>query len=423
MTTHSKLSPSGRHRWGACAASVREEAKFPEQPSGAAAIDGTHTHSVLEHCLKNDLASANPLIGTSMTDHEGSFTIDADRAERVNFALAYVDQRCEEIDGGVTVYAEQKVDPAYLIGCEDCFGTVDVTLVGNDLVEIIDYKDGMGEVTIPNPQLEQYGVGIMAKYMADGKPIHSRFRMTIVQPKLRLKGLQGIVSHEVTADVMMEIAKKLMAEAAATDDPNAPFTPGETQCKYCRAKGSCAALTGQAMAASGIAFANLAVAQQAADKEPGTMSDQQIREILEAAPLIRQMIEGVEKEALRRFEAGQEIEGLKAVRGRGSRAWMFPDEDMEGKLKKFGIPKSAMWETKLVSPAKAEKLVWEKRDGEKVQLSDRQLKVLRGEYIKSSEGKLQVVSVSDDRPAVILSAVSMFEAIPDLPDFLKPLKE
>jgi hypothetical protein len=214
-----------------------------------------------------------------------------------------------------------------------------------------------------------------------------------------------------------------MVEAEATDAPDAPFTPGETQCKYCRAKGSCAALTGQAMAASGIAFANLDVAQQAADKEPGTMSDQQIREILEAAPLIRQMIEGVEKEALRRFEAGQEIEGLKAVRGRGSRAWMFPDEDMEGKLKKFGIPKSAMWETKMVSPAKAEKLVWEKRDGEKVQLSDRQLKVLRGEYIKSSEGKLQVVSVSDDRPAVILSAVSMFDAIPDLPDFLKPLKE
>ena len=421
MTTHSKLSPSGRHRWGACAASVREEAKFPEQPSGPAAIDGTHTHSVLEHCLKNDLASANPLIGTSMTDHEGAFTIDADRAERVNFALAYVDQRCEEIDGGVTVYAEQKVDPGYLIGRDDCSGTVDITLVGNDLVEIIDYKDGMGEVTIPNPQLEDYGVGIMAKYMADGKPIHSRFRMTIIQPKLRLKGLQGIVSHEVTADVMMEIAKKLMAEAAATDNPNAPFNPGESQCKYCRAKGSCVALTGQAMAASGIAFANLDVAQQAADKEPGTMSDQQIREILEAAPLIRQMIEGVEKEALRRFEAGQEIEGLKAVRGRGSRAWMFPDEDMEGKLKKFGIPKSAMWETKLVSPAKAEKLVWEKRDGEKVQLSDRQLKVLRGEYIKSSEGKLQVVSVSDDRPAVILSAVSMFEAIPDLPDFLKPL--
>ena len=32
-------------------------------------------------------------------------------------------------------------------------------------------------------------------------------------------------------------------------------------------------------------------------------------EILEAAPLIRQMLDGVEAEALRRFEAGHEIAG------------------------------------------------------------------------------------------------------------------
>ena len=46
MTTHSKLSPSARSRWGACPGSVREEAKYPKQPSGAAAIDGTHSHTL-----------------------------------------------------------------------------------------------------------------------------------------------------------------------------------------------------------------------------------------------------------------------------------------------------------------------------------------------------------------------------------------
>lgn len=116
----------------------------------------------------------------------------------------------------------------------------------------------------------------------------------------------------------------------------------------------------------------LDVAQQSADKDPATMDDQQIRQIMEAAPLMRQLLEAVEKEALRRLEAGQAIPGLKLVHGRGSRAWALPEDEMAEKLVKMGIPRTAIYETKLVSPAKAEKLTWEKRDGAKVSLSERQ---------------------------------------------------
>ena len=97
---------------------------------------------------------------------------------------------------------------------------------------------------------------------------------------------------------------------------------------------------------------------------------------------------------------------------------------MEGKLKKFGIPKTVIWETKLLSPAKVEKLQWEKRDGTKHQLTDRQLQTMRAEYITSSEGKLQVVPESDDRKAVTISAAGMFAPVntePSLPSFLLPL--
>lgn len=52
---------------------------------------------------------------------------------------------------------------------------------------------------------------------------------------------------------------------------------------------------------------------QAAAKEPTQMTDQQLREIIESAPLLRQMIEGAEAEALRRLESGKTIEGIKAV--------------------------------------------------------------------------------------------------------------
>ena len=159
----------------------------------------------------------------------------------------------------------------------------------------------------------------------------------------------------------------------------------------------------------------LDVAQQSADKDPATMNDDQIRQIMEAAPLMRQLLEAVEKEALRRLQAGVPVPGLKLVNGRGSRAWSLPEEEMADKLVKMGIPKTAIYETKLVSPAKAEKLTWEKRDGTKVSLTDRQLKRMDQEYVTKLAGKITVVPESDSRPAITTNAAPLFSAIPAAP--------
>ena len=153
------------------------------------------------------------------------------------------------------------------------------------------------------------------------------------------------------------------------------------------------------------------VAQQSANKDPSTMDDAQIRQIMEAAPLMRQLLEGVEKEALRRLEAGVTIPGLKLVNGRGSRAWSLDEDQMAEKLIKMGIPKGAVYETKLVSPAKAEKLVWAKRDGTQMQLTPRQLKTMDTEYVTKLAGKLTVAPESDSRPAVVMNAAPMFSAV------------
>jgi hypothetical protein len=87
----------------------------------------------------------------------------------------------------------------------------------------------------------------------------------------------------------------------------------------------------------------------------------------------------------------------------------------------MGIPKAAIYETKLVTPAKAEKLSWEKRDGTKKQLSKKQLDRLN-EYITKMAGKLTVAPESDSRPAVTVDAAPLFSAVksePDLPAWLR----
>ena len=414
MSTHAQLSPSKAHRWTVCPGSIREEAKYPDT-SGAAAVDGTHSHTLLERALTDNL-DPSAYVGQTLTDHEGEFMVDKDRANRVAMAYAHVQHRAKELDA-LMVVAESRVNPANLLGRDDCSGTVDVQIHAGTHVDIIDYKDGAGIVSAKdNQQLELYALGVLA----DNPHIQS-VRMTIIQPKLAQRGMKAITSYDMLAIDLLARVEQYKAAAAATDNPDAPLVPGESQCKFCKAKGSCSALASNVMEALSM-FQSIDIAQQAADKNPNELSDQQIREIVESAPLVRQLLEAVEAEALRRFEAGVTIPGLKAVYGRGTRSWSLPEEEMADKLVKMGIPKTAIFETKLITPAKAEKLTWEKRDGEKKQLSDRQLKTLETEYIRKSQGKLTIVPESDHRQAVVLDAAPMFGAVnsePDLPAWLK----
>lgn len=425
MSTHAQLSPSKRNRWALCPGSIREEAKYPDTGSGPAAVDGTHSHTLLEMCLKEG-RPAHSYMGQLITDHEGTFVVDADRAARVQTALDYIAKRVAEESTPFLipkVISETHVNPAHLLGRDDLSGTVDVQIQGYEILELIDYKDGMGIVSAEgNLQLEQYAYGVLAGYKlpVNGDYPFKTVRMTIIQPKLALRGMAPITSHDVSVRDLLANMGTIISQAAATDKPDAPLVPGESQCKFCRAKGSCSALASNVMKEVGIMFQpvvtqTLDVAQQSADKDPSTMDDAQIAQIMEAAPLMRQLLEGVEAEALRRLQAGQTIPGIKLVNGRGSRAWALPEAEMADKLVKMGIPKTAIYETKLVSPAKAEKLTWEKKDGTKVTLTDRQLKRMEQEYVVKMAGKLTVAPESDSRPAVITNAAPLFSAVQAAP--------
>ena len=405
MSTHANLSPSKRSRWGACPGSIREEAKYPDDRSGPAAIDGTHTHSLLNWCLTQPdqmIGDPKSQIGYTMKDDDGEFIIQGDRASRVQFALDYIMRRKIEMEA-IRVYSEERVNPVSVFHRNDLAGTCDVIIMGESSLEIIDYKDGMGIVDAKdNAQMEQYLIGFLSPFIGSGSPVPWKtIRMTIIQPKLRERGMDGISYHEIDVSEVPRIVEAIQQQAAATDDPNAPLVPGE-QCDYCKHKGACGSLSGQALKASGISFANLDVAQQAADKEPTSLTDAQIKEIIEAAPLIRQMIEGAEAEALRRFNAGKPIAGLKAVRGRGSRSWMYEDEDKLVKhLVKAGLKKSDLYEKSLKSYTKIEKL----------ELTELQTASVQS-LIKRSDGSLKIVPESDERPAAITTAEHLFDAVP-----------
>lgn len=445
MSTHALLSPSKRYRWANCPGSIREEKNYPEESSGPAAIDGTHTHTLLERALAFSLPPST-FIGKRLDDHEGDFIVDADRATRAGLCFDYVQTRISEHNGLCEVKAETKVNPEWLLGRDDMGGTVDVIIVGGDTLELVDYKDGMNDAwESAKLQLEQYAYGVLAGYKI---PINlpypfTKVRMTVVQPKLSLKGGQPIRSAETTVKELLDNLGTIVSQAHRTDQPDAPLIPGDLQCKYCPVK-ACSARAQKAMESVEMMFPkpgdtftiqgvmdpsdptrekvmvntvgdNRDLAFQAADKDPHTMTDQQLAQLLEAAPLVRQMIENAEAEVLDRLKRGIKVPGFKLVNDRGSRNWSLPEDQMAERLIKMGIPKSEVYETKLVSPAKVEKLKWKaKKGGEEVvkQLTERQLATLEKDYITKTSGKIKVAPESDSRPAITVDAAPLFAAIP-----------
>lgn len=426
---HAKKSPSKFERIMLCPGSQREEANYPDERGSPAAADGTHSHTLLEFCLLDE-TEPQSYLGRGIKDHDGEFTVDQERINRIKVATDYLRKRQAEI-GAEKIIPEEWLDSRIAFGRDDMHGTCDAHMVGNGVLEVVDYKDGMGVVELPCPQLDIYTLLILSKYTAEAGI--KMVRQTIIQPKLAFRGEKGVTYVDRTVEDTLAQQQKYIAAAALADTPDAPLVAGEKQCKYCKHK-SCSERNKVAMSAMGFLPIEATITNQipsditmqTANKDPATMTGEQLKGIIEAAPLIRQLIEAAEAELQRRLEAGQVIDGIKLVRGRGSRAWAFDEEAMAEKLKKFGLPKDALWKTSLISPAQAEKVVWTKKDGSTKQLTDRQLKTMKEEYIKSSEGKIQVAAASDARPAVQLSVAGMFGSVtnsdpvaPEVPAFLQ----
>ena len=181
-TSHAALSPSKRVRFSRCPGS----AKYPEPsgPSNPSAIDGTHSHTLLERCVK--AGASDPLlnVGITLEDHEGAFSVDSARAQRVKVAIDYVHARSDSLIGLCEIHAETRTDPSRLIGRDDMAGTFDIAIVGGGVYELIDYKDGMAPVMAENNlQLEQYAVGVLAEYPVRPYPFIEMW-LTIIQPQL-----------------------------------------------------------------------------------------------------------------------------------------------------------------------------------------------------------------------------------------------
>ena len=401
MAQHSVLSPSGAHRWMRCPGSIAAESGVEDKPTIYAA-EGTAAHELASKCLELG-ANAEAVIGDTMDVDGFTITVTADMAHHVNDYCKLVREYAE----GGQLLVERRVNFSEAIGVPDSTGTSDAIIIHADRLTIIDLKYGMGVKVdaTENEQLQLYALGALHDYGMMGD--FGEIVMVVHQPRLN-----HVSEWSVPVAKLEEFAEK--ARLAATEalayrasefssmigkNTSGPalgeaimrangFVPGEKQCRFCKAKATCPALKAEISdTVGGIAtpadFADLAVAH-----------DDELAQAMARVELVEQWCKAIRAEVERRLLAGEDVPGFKLVEGRrGNRAWT--DEGAVEKLfKSFRFKKEQMYDFKLISPTKAEKLLkqnpgrWEKVEA----LTSR------------AEGKPSVAPVTDRRPAVAASS-------------------
>lgn len=392
---HAMLSPSSAHRWMRCPGSVVLEARCPDV-AGEFADEGSAAHELSAQALKG--LDPQTALGSVIYIGARPITVDQDMVDAVTSYVAYV----RSLGGMLLV--EQRLPIADITGEPGAHGTADAVVFAPKQLVVVDLKYGRGvRVDAPdNEQLEIYALAAAAEYEAVSD--YDTVRTVIFQPRL------GHVSEAVyTVDELLLRHADILARAVKATQALAFYTvhnglqeehlvPGETQCRFCRAKAVCPAIAKYAVETVAGDFVDTTVAVQP-QLETGlqrTYDNDTLARMLAAVPVIEEWCRAVRAQIESELLAGRPVPGYKLVEGRrGARAWADPDA-AEAMLKAMRLKVEQRYELKLISPTKAEALVGKA-------IGDRQWVKLQA-MITQPPGKPSVAPESDKRPALTLAA-------------------
>lgn len=410
---HARLGCSNV-RWEHCPGSIREEAQY-ENVSGAAAIDGTGSHLLLELLLiqwreTNERPYAieyeGRIIGDGDDEHPDGWDVKRDRCERVEIMLCYIERRMAELNINIqSVTPEERTNPGRFFGRTDWWGTADVTIRGADMLEIADYKDGRMYVSEKeNTQLSDYGFGQVMEELLENPDRYKTVRLTIVQPKTT----PPIRYENISVDDLIERMIKKSERAFATDAVDAPLIPGAHCNKFCSHKSDCMALNSVGTQGVELMLQNTnggSILESISKNKlaPSEMTAEQLAEIHNASAAISTLLKNVADEMFKRVsDSPNAISGFAIGTGRGSNVWSNDEETTARMLKSMRVKKEDMYKTSMISPAAALKL-----EG----LSPRQVTKMTEEMITHVKGKPALVKSEQE----VKSAEEVFAKVINKP--------
>lgn len=387
---HALLSPSSAERTTACPGSVVACIGLPDTSSDYA-DDGSATHEGSAMCLAGGF-TADKLLGSTISINGKAFTCDAERVERMQTYIDYVNA----LGGQLLVEHALAIDS--ITGEKDAHGTTDALVMLDEELIIVDLKDGMGRVESEgNKQLAIYAKAALEQFSFFD---FERVRLVIVQPKLNHISEWSITVAELDAfiDTMRPQFARALALHAGAEATEADFNPGTRQCKFCKAKATCPALRDQMLATVIDDHVELdqPLAPQVATAMQRTTDNAVLGNLLGAVDLIEDWCAAIRARAMAELADGNPVPGFKLVQGRrGHRQWANKEE-AEQMLKAMRLKEAQMYDFSLISPTTAEKLA---KAGE---IGPRQWPKLQ-DLITQPDGKPTVAPESDKRQALQVS--------------------
>jgi len=339
-TKQLRLRPSSASRWIACPASAKLCEQVPKRPSGEAANIGTAIHALAETCFQ---LGSDPLQfvgqtveGITMTEDNCLYALEHMKAIwAIQDELGMV-----KVEVPVKLFEDKQV----LLQ-----GTADVVGHNHTKMTVADLKTGKGWVDADTEQLKIYALGALATLnLKDIEEIEFQ----IIQPHHGEKRIHIMTAKELK-DWEDNVLRPAM-EDAISDAPS--LRPSESACQWCDAKTICPAQQKQFDIVA--ANTDITVMKKEEIKEVMlALTPEQISAILDKAPLVEKFIAAVQEHALNAMEKdGMVLQGWQLQPKRATRKWLDGNAARE-KLTSIGLSDSDIFETTLITPAAAEKLL------------------------------------------------------------------
>lgn len=307
MGAHAVLSPSAAERWLNCTPSARLELTFPNKTS-VAAEEGTLAHELAEVMLSRKLNKFNIFQYKNrlkeIQAHKLYEPAMLDFIEDYTGRVLECFSTAQAITPDAQIFLESKLNLTDYI--EEGFGTGDVIIIADGVLDIRDLKYGKGVPVSAdnNKQMLLYALGALRDFdFLYG--IHT-VRMTIDQPRL-----DSVSVWEIQVEELMQwAADELKPKAALAFAGEGTYKPGK-HCRFCKASAVCKANAEWNLELAKHDFANAAL-----------LTDADISDILLRADIFTKWIKSVEEHAL--YEAvnnAKQWPGFKLVAGKSNRVY------------------------------------------------------------------------------------------------------
>lgn len=368
MPKHAYLSASASHRWLACPPSAKLCANIPDQASEYAQ-QGTDCHELCAYLVEKAL-------GREVIDPTENLTYYD--AEMQNCAEEYRNYVLEQIEAAKEfckdpqVMIEQRLDFSRWV--ENGFGTGDCVIVADEVLQIIDYKHGLGVLVNAgddehggNSQMMCYALGALEVF-GDIYDIN-QIKMTIFQPRR-----ENISTYTISRDDLLKWANEVLAPTAQLAYVGKGEFKAGDHCTFCKVKATCRKR----------AEYNLELAKYDFEM-PATLDDTEIAAILDKVDEMISWGNDIKEYALQQAQSGVHFEGWKVVEGRSNRK--YTDEAAVA----FAVKDAGFdpYEKKLLGVTAMSTLLGKKKFEE-----------LLGGLIYKPPGKPALVPESDKRPAM-----------------------